>query len=963
MANSGGHGGAGFHGGRGSNGNGQMGSHGGHAFPNSAGNHGGGQMNTNAAQSHLGRGSFHGANGSNGGGRFNNFEVGGPSGTVGGSGFGSAGHQGFQTSDGAFQGMAQNNGNRNSQSNNFQNGINGGFNSHNNDANVQANGGFNRGNAAAMNQGNFGGQGMQGYQFNAGSGFNNFGAARNHNAYGRGGFRYFRPSYGRGGGRSNYRRGRGYGGPSNNGAAAVPYVYPSAAVHQHAAVHHQNSQANNVNTANGQNDNTIPVVIPPGNPLPVQDGHQGPVDFIPLEEGEETGSRVKRKKQKNPDKLKCHRCGLVGHFAIDCITVLCNFCELPGHADEECPLLHAPKPHMTMYGIGEERLCFFEMSCTKSYKPKMENTRMGMLSVTGGEMTIPQIVSQLQRLVPTESFHWDVRQVGHNVFKVAFPSKAELERMTVFGTFHVPSSPIVLNFENWIAQIEPNCLLPEIWLRIHGLPPKKKGDFLAVWSLGTFFGKTLEVDMKYTTQHGVARLRIGCLDYTCIPHKQNVLVQDGFYDLTFEVELPEGDEVMEEVTENGERDDGHADDDHNGNQHLGNQNQPSMDQNSMQPNGEKGGDVNMQPGPNGVAGAGGNQVAQVCFSPAVRRMIETSKQILLSFGPITNQKENENDTVLLVEEEEGAEKGQIQLQAAATVDTCDMELLSKTVMAESVQDVDRQCLSPSQRSSDDGLQGLDATGSYMQSIESQELASEVADTLVSDKIIEVASEKESHAETPTSTVSPLRPTVAHQRDSLKDQDAAHTIKPTLEQLVAFGGIAEPSSNGVRTSGRIRAQPNADMPQLERAVHLAQRRNEHLLTGTSNTANPSIIHMSSDQIVSRANKLGISLGNSTEQVLKSVQKIKSLESDRHVTFLKNNLNTVDPSVSPSLVISRASSLSEDLVDDDTESIMDHSDALSLRLVDNIVGRRKRKDKEVKLAVRKSARILKLKSKQR
>ncbi|KAM0850189.1 hypothetical protein ACQ4PT_053248 [Festuca glaucescens] len=305
-----------------------------------------------------------GANGSSGGGRFNNFEVGGPSGTAGGSGLGSAGHQGFQVSDGAFQGRAYNNGNRNSQGNNFQNGTNGGFNGHNNAVNIQANGGFNRGNAAANNQGNFGGQGMQGYQFNAGSGFNNFGAARNYNSYGRGGFRYFRPSFGRGGGRLNYRRGRGYGGPGNNGGAAVPYVYPPAAVQQHAIVHQQNTQANgqnatNVNVANGQNATTIPVVNPPGNHQPMQDGHQGPVDFIPLEEGEDTGSGVQWKKQKNPDKLKCHRCGLVGHFAIDCITVLCNICELPGHPDEDCPLLHAPKPHMTMYGIGEERLCFF----------------------------------------------------------------------------------------------------------------------------------------------------------------------------------------------------------------------------------------------------------------------------------------------------------------------------------------------------------------------------------------------------------------------------------------------------------------------------------------------------------------------------------------------------------------------------------------------------------------------------
>jgi hypothetical protein len=54
---------------------------------------------------------------------------------------------------------------------------------------------------------------------------------------------------------------------------------------------------------------------------------------------------------------------------------------------------------------------------------------------------------------------------------------------------------------------------------------------------------------------------------------------------------------------------------------------------------------------------------------------------------------------------------------------------------------------------------------------------------------------------------------------------------------------------------------------------------------------------------KANKLGISLGNSSEQVLKSVHRIKSLESDRNVTSMKNNLNAQSPSDSLSLVVSR------------------------------------------------------------
>jgi hypothetical protein len=105
---------------------------------------------------------------------------------------------------------------------------------------------------------------------------------------------------------------------------------------------------------------------------------------------------------------------------------------------------------------------FFECPITKSYRPKLESTRLGLLSVTGGELTIPSIVAQLQRLVPVENFTWDCRQVGHNVFKVTFPDRDEIERLARFGTFHVPNSSIKLDFEQCVSSMEPTSKLPEI---------------------------------------------------------------------------------------------------------------------------------------------------------------------------------------------------------------------------------------------------------------------------------------------------------------------------------------------------------------------------------------------------------------------------------------------------------------------------------------------------------------------
>jgi hypothetical protein len=179
---------------------------------------------------------------------------------------------------------------------------------------------------------------------------------------------------------------------------------------------------------------------------------------------------------------------------------------------------------------------FFECPITKSYRPKLESTRLGLLSVTGGDLSIPGIVNQLQRLVPVENFAWECRQVGQNVFKVTFPDKDELERLTRFGTFLVPNSNIKLNFEQCVSSMEPTSKLPEVSVLMSGIPKRRIGNFLAMWSLGTMFGKTIKVDMVFTRENGVLRILVGCLDFTRIPAKERIYIADGFYDITFEVE-------------------------------------------------------------------------------------------------------------------------------------------------------------------------------------------------------------------------------------------------------------------------------------------------------------------------------------------------------------------------------------------------------------------------------------------
>jgi hypothetical protein len=55
--------------------------------------------------------------------------------------------------------------------------------------------------------------------------------------------------------------------------------------------------------------------------------------------------------------------------------------------------------------------------------------------------------------------------------------------------------------------------------------------------LGTLFGKTIKVDMKFTREKGVLRILVGCLDFRRIPTKERIFIADGFYDISFKVEV------------------------------------------------------------------------------------------------------------------------------------------------------------------------------------------------------------------------------------------------------------------------------------------------------------------------------------------------------------------------------------------------------------------------------------------
>ncbi|KAM0920293.1 hypothetical protein ACQ4PT_007600 [Festuca glaucescens] len=242
------------------------------------------------------------------------------------------------------------------------------------------------------------------------------------------------------------------------------------------------------------------------------------------------------KKAKKLEKQGCFRCKQPGHLIDDCTVPVCGICESIHHITTSCHLLQAPKPSVTMYGFANEGLMFCECPTTGTFRPKVDNAKMAKITVGGDAMTVPEIVEQLKRIIPSDNFQWEVQHYHNNVYKAKFPNKAKVQRAKNFRMYKVPDRDTDLLFDVWSSVEEPLYMLPEVWVRIAGVPSDVRADFLALWGLGTLLRKTKEVDMAYTRKNKVARMLIGCVNHNLIPDTMDVFIKRGFYKLDFVVE-------------------------------------------------------------------------------------------------------------------------------------------------------------------------------------------------------------------------------------------------------------------------------------------------------------------------------------------------------------------------------------------------------------------------------------------
>jgi hypothetical protein len=124
-------------------------------------------------------------------------------------------------------------------------------------------------------------------------------------------------------------------------------------------------------------------------------------------------------------------------------------------------LLQAPKPLALLHGYANEAHMFFELSCG-AFKAKVENPKLAKVTVDGEAMTIPELIDQLKKIVPSEKFVWEVFHYKDNIYRVKLPSKHEVQRLNNFGTYICTDRNACLSFDLWSSLEEPLYTLPEV---------------------------------------------------------------------------------------------------------------------------------------------------------------------------------------------------------------------------------------------------------------------------------------------------------------------------------------------------------------------------------------------------------------------------------------------------------------------------------------------------------------------
>jgi hypothetical protein len=124
--------------------------------------------------------------------------------------------------------------------------------------------------------------------------------------------------------------------------------------------------------------------------------------------------------------------------------LLCEICGSTEHLKGKCWILKQPHPcGSVVSGLG-----FYHIPHHAPISSTRSDNRTPLVTVQGGTLSIPQLVTELSRLIP-KKWLWNVTQHDTNSFVVSFPSRGDLQRSVASGRADIKQHGVRRHFVEW----------------------------------------------------------------------------------------------------------------------------------------------------------------------------------------------------------------------------------------------------------------------------------------------------------------------------------------------------------------------------------------------------------------------------------------------------------------------------------------------------------------------------------
>ena len=155
---------------------------------------------------------------------------------------------------------------------------------------------------------------------------------------------------------------------------------------------------------------------------------------------------------------------------------------------------------------------------------------MALISTSGKNLTEEEVAAFLRVLV-SDTFAWDVKRHNGFEFKVLFPTKGDLVKMTKFNA--EMKEGVTLKFQEFKEDEEYfGHALPVVWMRVINLPTNLR-EYVILGALGTLFGVTQHVDMVTTRANNFGWFAVAVLKPEAIPTKLDAIIGNRYFQLIF----------------------------------------------------------------------------------------------------------------------------------------------------------------------------------------------------------------------------------------------------------------------------------------------------------------------------------------------------------------------------------------------------------------------------------------------